>query len=106
MDMPGHAAGGVAVTDAIRENHASVLSLRRTPRKDRRLCRTGGYGDDIAFQSCQVQRAVRSLITGPQFHTAERPHCGSRAIKLLGSTFLNFILVSMLDGLFWFTLCR
>jgi hypothetical protein len=78
------------VTDAIRENHASgIIAAGEHRGKIAAFVATGGYGDDIAFQSCQVQRAVRSLITGPQLHAAEGPHYGSRAIKLLGFDLLE-----------------
>ncbi len=88
--MPGHAAGGVAVADAIRENHAGdIIAAGEYRGKIAALVAAGGHGDDIAFQPCQVQRAVRPLIAGPQLHAAEGPHYSFRAIKLFGFELLE-----------------
>jgi hypothetical protein len=73
------------VPNAIRENHArQIVAAGKHRGKIAAFVAAGGHGDDIALQSRQLQRAVSSLITGPQFHAAEGPHRGSRAIKLFG----------------------
>ena len=82
--MPGHAAGRIAVADAIGKNHpGGVVAAGEHRRKIAAFVAAGRHRDDIAFQSGQNERAVRSLITGPQLHAAEGPHCRSRAIELL-----------------------
>src|SRR5260370_19807089 len=85
VDMPRHTAGLVTVADAIREDHAGdVFATGEHRGKIAALVAAGGQGDDIAFQTWQIKRAVRSLISGPQLPATEGPHCGCRAIKWFG----------------------
>ncbi len=90
MDMPRHACCRVAVADAIRENHAcQVVAAREHRQKIAAFVAAGRHGDDITFQSGQLQRAVRFLIARPQLHATERPHRRFAAIKLLGFNLLE-----------------
>jgi len=74
------------------------LSLQEnTGGKDRRLVASGRHGDDVAFESRQFQRAVRFLVSCPQFHAAERPHHRFSAIEFRRFEFL--VLHSNFDAL-------
>jgi len=83
--MPGHSGGRIAMADAICKNHAGcIIAAGEHRRKIAAFVAASGHGDDIAFQPCQVKRAMCSLITGPKLQAAEGPHGGRRAIKLFG----------------------
>src|SRR5260370_19932723 len=88
--MPSHTACRVAVADAIRENHAGkIVAAGEYRREIAAFVAAGGHGDNVAFQSCKVQRTVRFFMTGPQLHATERPHRSPRAIKLFRFDFLE-----------------
>src|SRR6266481_4422849 len=102
MDMPCHACRGVAVPDAIRKNHAcEVVATGEHRQKIAASVAAGRHSDDIAFQSRQIQRAVRFFIPSPQLHAAERPHRRSGAIKLLGFNLLELHIILMPEELAW-----
>src|SRR6266478_5967523 len=90
MDVARDTSRRISVADAIRENHAGeTVAAGKYCGKIASLVASGGHGDDVAFQTCQLQRAMRSLIPGPQFHAPEGPHRGFRAIKLFGFNLLK-----------------
>src|SRR5207245_3350538 len=90
MDMPGNTAGGVAMADAIREyDTRNIVAAGKNCRKIAAAIPAGGYGNDVALQSRQFQRAVRFLIAGPQLHATERPHSSSSAIGGFGLGFFE-----------------
>src|SRR6266481_5342211 len=102
MDMPCHACCRVTVADAIRKNHAcEVVAAGEHRQKIAASVAAGRHSDDIAFQSRQIQRAVRFFIPSPQLHAAERPHRRSGAIKLLGFNLLEFHIILMPEELAW-----
>ncbi len=56
----------VAVADAIRQNHArDVIAAGEHRGKIAAFVAPRGHGDDITFQSGQLQGAVRFLIPSP-----------------------------------------
>src|SRR5258708_11612287 len=102
MDMPCHACRGVAVADAIRKNHAcKVVAAGEHRKKIAASVAAGRHSNDIAFQSRQIQRAVRFLVPSPQLHAAERTHRRSGAIKLLGFNLLELHIILMPEELAW-----
>src|SRR5258708_27639294 len=91
MKMRSHTGCRVAMPDAIREKHArGIVAAGKHRGKIAAFVAAGGHGDDIALQPRELQRAVRSLIAGPEFHAAKGPHRGCRASKLFGFDLLEF----------------
>jgi hypothetical protein len=83
MDVPRHAASRVPVADAIGKHHAcEIVAAGEHRGKIAAFFTAGGHGDNVALQSRQLQRAVRSLISGPQLHATEGPRGRLAAIKL------------------------
>src|SRR5215472_18102005 len=90
MDMPGDAAGRISVAYAISQYHpGDVVGARKHRRKIAALVSPGRYGNHVAFQSSQFQRAVRALVARPQFHTAERPLVRRCTCELLAFDLLD-----------------
>src|SRR5215470_2539765 len=90
MNVTRHTAGGIAVADAVRQDYASdVVAAGENGRKITAFIASRGNGDDVAFQASELQRTMRFLIAGPQFHASEGPHDRPGAIKLLRFDFLD-----------------
>src|SRR2546429_9495709 len=90
MDMPGDAAGRISVAHAISQYDPSeVVSARKHRGKITALVSVGRNRNHVAFQSSQFQRTVSALVTGPQFHTAERALVRRCTCELLAFDFLE-----------------
>jgi hypothetical protein len=91
MDMARHAAGGVPVANAICQNDArDVVAAGKYGVEIAALLAPGGNGNHVAFQTSQLQGAMRTLVPSPKLHAAEGPCRGSGAIHLPGFDFLEF----------------
>ena len=88
--MPGDAAGRISVAHAISQYDPSeVVSARKHRGKITALVSVGRNRNHVAFQSSQFQRTVSALVTGPQFHTAERALVRRCTCELLAFDFLE-----------------
>src|SRR6266478_6538029 len=102
MDMARHTRRRLTVADAVRKNHAGeIVAARKHRGKIAAFVPAGRYGDDITFQSGQLQGAVRFLIPGPQLHAAEGAHRRFGAIKLFGFNLLELHTCLMPEKLAW-----
>jgi hypothetical protein len=90
VDMPGNAAGSVAVANTISENNAgNIVATRKHGRKITAFVAAGRNGDDVTFQPRQLQGPMGALVACPQLHATERALARSCALELLGFNFLD-----------------
>src|SRR5256884_8414948 len=68
---------------------SEVVSARKHRGKITALVSVGRNRNHVAFQSSQFQRTVSALVTGPQFHTAERALVRRCTCELLAFDFLE-----------------
>src|SRR5271155_2900204 len=91
MNVPGDAAGDVAVTHAVGENDSGdIVAAREDGGEVAAGVAAGRDSDDVSLETCQFQGAMGFFVSGPQLHAAKRASHRLGAWYIFGVEFLEF----------------